>query len=135
MSVSSCMCTKGTCSNPRVLYKEIDGERCEPMEHITLDVPNDYVGPVVEKLGQRKGDLIEMTPLGSGNRMRIEYKIPTRCLFGYRSEFLTATHGEGIMNTLFAGYEPYRGERHSRLALNEHLNPRNRRGREGACIA
>jgi len=99
-----------TCSNPRVLYKEIDGERCEPMEHITLDVPNDYVGPVVEKLGQRKGDLLEMTPLGSGNRMRIEYKIPTRCLFGYRSEFLTATHGEGIMNTLFAGYEPYRGE-------------------------
>ena len=99
-----------TCSNPRVLYKEIDGEKCEPMEHITLDVPNDYVGPVVEKLGQRKGDLLEMTPMGSGNRMRIEYKIPTRCLFGYRSEFLTATHGEGIMNTLFAGYEPYRGE-------------------------
>ena len=99
-----------TCSNPRVLYKEIDGVKCEPMEHITLDVPNDYVGPVVEKLGQRKGDLLEMTPLGSGNRMRIEYKIPTRCLFGYRSEFLTATHGEGIMNTLFAGYEPHRGE-------------------------
>ena len=99
-----------TCSNPRVLYKEIDGVKCEPMEMITLDVPNDYVGPVVEKLGQRKGDLIEMTPLGSGNRMRIEYKIPTRCLFGYRSEFLTATHGEGIMNTLFAGYEPHRGE-------------------------
>ena len=99
-----------TCSNPRVLYKEIDGEKCEPMEHITLDVPNDYVGPVVEKLGQRKGDLLEMVPLGSGTRMRIEYLIPTRCLFGYRSEFLTATHGEGIMNTLFAGYEPYRGE-------------------------
>ncbi len=99
-----------TCSNPRVLYKEIDGEKCEPMEHVTLDVPNDYVGAVVEKLGQRKGDLLEMIPLGSGNRMRVEYKIPTRCLFGYRSEFLTATHGEGIMNTLFAGYEPYRGE-------------------------
>ncbi len=99
-----------TCSNPRVLYKEIDGEKCEPMEHITLDVPNDYVGSVVEKLGQRKGDLLEMVPLGSGNRMRIEYLIPTRCLFGYRSEFLTATHGEGIMNSLFAGYEPYRGE-------------------------
>ena len=99
-----------TCSNPRVLYKEIDGVKCEPMEYVTLDVPNDYVGPVVEKLGQRKGDLIEMTPLGSGSRMRIEYKIPTRCLFGYRSEFLTATHGEGIMNTLFAGYEPHRGE-------------------------
>ncbi len=99
-----------TCSNPRVLYKEIDGEKCEPMEHVTLDVPNEYVGAVVEKLGQRKGDLLEMIPLGSGSRMRVEYKIPTRCLFGYRSEFLTATHGEGIMNTLFAGYEPHRGE-------------------------
>ena len=99
-----------TCSNPRVLYREIDGEKCEPMERVTLDVPNEYVGAVVEKLGQRKGDLIEMTPLGSGNRMRIEYLIPTRCLFGYRSEFLTATHGEGTLNTLFAGYEPYRGE-------------------------
>jgi len=99
-----------TCSNPRVLYKEIDGVKCEPMEHVTLDVPNDYVGAVVEKLGQRKGDLLEMVPLGSGSRMRIEYSIPTRCLFGYRSEFLTATHGEGIMNTLFDGYQPYRGE-------------------------
>ncbi len=99
-----------TCSNPRVLYKEIDGVKCEPMEHVTLDVPNDYVGAVVEKLGQRKGDLLEMVPLGSGSRMRIEYLIPTRCLFGYRSEFLTATHGEGIMNTLFDGYRPYRGE-------------------------
>ena len=99
-----------TCSNPRVLYKDVNGVKHEPMEHVTLDVPNDYVGAVVEKLGQRKGDLLEMVPLGSGNRMRIEYMIPTRCLFGYRSEFLTATHGEGIMNALFAGYEPYRGE-------------------------
>jgi len=99
-----------TCSNPRVLFKEIDGEKCEPMERVTLDVPNDYVGAVVEKLGQRKGDLIEMTPLGSGNRMRIEYIIPTRCLFGYRSEFLTATHGEGTLNSIFDGYQPYRGE-------------------------
>ena len=99
-----------TCSNPRVLFKEIDGEKCEPMERVTLDVPNDYVGVVVEKLGARKGDLIEMIPLGSGNRMRLEYVIPTRCLFGYRSEFLTATHGEGVMNTLFDSYQPYRGE-------------------------
>ena len=97
-----------TCSNPRVLFKEIDGVKCEPMEHVTLDVPSDYVGAVVEKLGQRKGDLLEMNPLG--NRMRIEYSIPSRCLFGYRSEFLTATRGEGIMNTLFDGYQPYRGE-------------------------
>ncbi len=96
------------CSNPRVLFKEIDGVKCEPMERVTLDVPQDYVGAVVEKLGQRKGDLLEMNPLGS--RMRIEYLIPSRCLFGYRSEFLTATHGEGIMNTIFDGYAPYRGE-------------------------
>ena len=97
-----------TCSNPRVLFKEIDGQKCEPMERVTLDVPSEYVGAVVEKLGQRKGDLLEMNP--SGNRMRIEYSIPSRCLFGYRSEFLTATRGEGIMNSLFDGYQPYRGE-------------------------
>ena len=96
------------CSNPRVLFKEIDGVKCEPMEHVTLDVPSEYVGAVVEKLGQRKGDLLEMNPVG--NRMRIEYSIPSRCLFGYRSEFLTATRGEGIMNSLFDGYQPYRGE-------------------------
>ena len=96
------------CSNPRVLYKEIDGVKCEPMERVTLDVPTDYVGSVIEKLGRRKGDLIEMTPLG--NRMRAEYSIPSRCLFGYRSEFLTDTRGEGLINTLFDGYQPYKGE-------------------------
>ncbi len=96
------------CSNPRVLYREIDGVKCEPMERLTLDVPQEYVGPVVEKLGQRKGDLLEMTPIG--NRTRMEYLIPARCLFGYRSEFLTATRGEGIMNSIFDSYQPYRGE-------------------------
>ena len=96
------------CSNPRVLYKEIDGEKCEPMELATLDVPEEFVGAVIEKLGRRKGDLIEMTPVG--NRMRIIYSIPSRCLFGYRSEFLTDTHGEGIINTIFDGYQPYKGE-------------------------
>jgi len=96
------------CSNPRVLYKEIDGQKCEPMERVTLDVPMDFVGTVVEKLSQRKGDLLSMNPIGS--RTRIEYSIPARCLFGYRSEFLTATHGEGVINTIFDGYAPYRGE-------------------------
>ena len=96
------------CSNPRVLYKEINGEKCEPMERVTLDVPMDFVGVVVEKLSQRKGDLLSMNPVG--NRTRIEYSIPSRCLFGYRSEFLTATHGEGVINTIFDGYAPYRGE-------------------------
>ena len=96
------------CSNPRVLYKEIDGEKCEPMERVVLDVPTEYVGAVVEKLGRRKGDLLEMSPIG--NRTKIEYIIPARGLFGYRSEFLTDTHGEGIMNSIFEGYQPYRGE-------------------------
>jgi len=96
------------CSNPRVLYKEVDGVKHEPMERVTLDVPMDFVGVVVEKLGQRKGELLTMNPMGS--RTRIEYSIPARCLFGYRSEFLTATHGEGIINTIFDGYAPYKGE-------------------------
>ena len=96
-----------TCSNPKVILKDIDGVQCEPIERVTLDVPSEYVGAVIEKLGQRKGDLIEMTPFG--DRMRIEYSIPSRCLFGYRSEFLSATHGEGVLNTLFDGYQPYRG--------------------------
>ena len=96
------------CSNPRVLYKEINGQKCEPMERVTLDVPEIYVGAVIEKLGQRRGELIEMNLVGS--RMRIEYLIPARCLFGYRSEFMTATHGEGIMNSISDSYAPYKGE-------------------------
>jgi GTP-binding protein len=96
------------CSNPRVLYKEINGEKHEPFEKVTIDVPEQYVGAVVAKLSQRKGDLLEMTPVGS--RMRIFYSIPARCLFGYRSEFLTDTHGEGVLNSNFEGYKPYRGD-------------------------
>ncbi len=102
-----------TCSNPRVLIREIDGVKCEPMERVTIDVPMEYVGAVVEKLSQRKGDLIEMTPVG--NRTRVEYVIPSRCLFGYRAEFLTVTHGEGVMNTIFDSYQPWRGEVSMRL--------------------
>ncbi len=102
-----------TCSNPRVLFHEENGVKMEPMERVTIDVPMEYVGAVVEKLGQRKGDLIEMTPIGS--RTRIEYIIPSRCLFGYRSEFMTATHGEGILNSVFDSYQPFRGEVAMRL--------------------
>ncbi len=97
-----------TCSMPRVLYKEIDGQLCEPMERVTIDVPEGSEGTVIMKLGARKGDLLEMNLHGS--RMRIEYLIPARCLFGYRSEFMTDTRGEGIINSIFAGYEPYRGD-------------------------
>ncbi len=97
-----------TCSMPRVLYKEIDGQLCEPMERVTIDVPEGSEGSVIQKLGSRKGDLLEMNLHGS--RMRIEYVIPARCLFGYRSEFLTDTRGEGILNSVFDGYQPYRGD-------------------------
>ncbi|MBQ8551984.1 MAG: translational GTPase TypA [Clostridia bacterium] len=97
-----------TCSMPRVLYKEIDGQLCEPMERVTIDVPEGSEGTVIMKLGARKGDLLEMNLHGS--RMRIEYIIPARCLFGYRSEFLTDTRGEGIINSVFDGYQPYRGD-------------------------
>ena len=96
------------CSTPHVLYKEIDGKKHEPMEKVTLDVPEEYVGTVIEKLGSRKGELLEMNLRGT--RMKIEYVIPARGLFGYRSEFLTDTRGEGIMASIFAGYEPFKGE-------------------------
>ena len=96
------------CSTPRVIYKEIDGVKCEPVEHVSIDVPEEYVGPVIEKLGQRKGELLEMGTHGS--RTRLEYKIPTRCLFGYRSKFMTDTRGEGIINSVFDSYAPYCGE-------------------------
>ena len=95
------------CSTPRVLYREIDGVKCEPMEKVVIDVPEEYVGTVVEKLGSRKGELLEMNLHGS--RMRIEYSIPARCLFGYRSEFMTDTRGEGILNSVFDGYQPFKG--------------------------
>ena len=96
------------CSTPHVIYKEIDGVKCEPMERVSIDVPEEYVGAVVEKLGARKGELLEMNL--TGKRMKIEYSIPARCLFGYRSEFMTDTRGEGILNSLFDGYEPFKGE-------------------------
>jgi len=99
-------------STPRVLYKEIDGVKCEPYETVQIDVPDTYMGPVMEKLGSRKGELLEMG--ARGNRMELKYLIPSRCLFGYRSEFLTATRGEGIMNTVFEGYHPFKGEVASR---------------------
>ena len=95
-------------SPPRVLYQEIDGRKCEPIERLVTDVPADCVGPVIEKLGQRKGDLVEMTPVGS--RMKIEFLVPSRGLFGYRNEFLTDTKGEGIMASVFDSYALFKGE-------------------------
>jgi GTP-binding protein len=95
-------------SPPRVLYQTIDGKKCEPIERLVVDVPADSVGAVIEKLGSRKADMQEMTPVGS--RMKIEFLIPARGLFGYRNEFLTDTKGEGIMASVFDSYAPYKGE-------------------------
>ncbi|WP_297200734.1 translational GTPase TypA [uncultured Flavonifractor sp.] len=95
-------------SPPRVLYQEIDGKKCEPIERLVVDVPSDAVGAVIEKIGSRKGDLLEMTPVG--DRMKIEFLVPSRGLFGYRNEFLTDTKGEGIMASVFECYAPMKGE-------------------------
>ena len=95
-------------SQPKVLIKEIDGVKCEPIDRLYLDVPEDAVGTVMNKMGVRKAELQGMTPHGS--RMRMEFLIPSRGLFGFKSEFLTDTRGEGIINSIFYNYEPYKGE-------------------------
>ena len=95
-------------SPPRVLYREIDGELCEPVERVVIDVPEGCVGSVIEKMGSRKGELLEMTPVG--NRMKLQLLVPSRGLFGYRSEFMTDTRGEGIMSSVFERYEPLKGD-------------------------
>lgn len=94
---------------PRVLYHEENGVKMEPVETLVCDVPAEYVGAVMEKIGSRKGELVQMNPQGS-DRMRLEYQIPARGLFGYRNEFLTDTRGEGIMSSIFSGYVPYKGD-------------------------
>ncbi len=95
-------------SMPHVLYKEIDGKKYEPIEQVFIDVPEDCVGSVVERLGSRRGEMLSMEP--NGSRMKLQYLVPARGLIGYKSDFLTATRGEGVMNTIFHGYEPYKGE-------------------------
>ena len=95
-------------SPPRVLTHEENGKVMEPMEHVVIDVPTEYQGSVMMKLGARKGILEQMQPMGS--RMRVEFRIPSRGLFGYRSEFLTDTHGEGVLNTIFDGYAEWTGD-------------------------
>ena len=95
-------------STPRVLTKVIDGKVCEPIERMVADVPESSMGSVIEKMGRRKGDLLSMTPVGS--RYRLEFLVPSRGLFGYRSEFLTDTRGEGIMSSVLDSYAPLKGE-------------------------
>ena len=98
-------------SRPTVIYKEIDGQKCEPMEYLTIDVPEEFVGVVMEKIGLRKGEMTNMTSSHSqAGYSRLEFKIPARGLIGYRGEFMTDTKGNGIMNHYFCGYEPYKGD-------------------------
>lgn len=95
-------------SMPKVLIKTIDGVKCEPIDSVTIDVPEPSVGTVMNKMGIRKGELVDMTPHGS--RIKLNFKVPARGLFGYQSELMTDTKGEGIMSSVFHGYEPYKGE-------------------------
>ncbi len=102
-------------SRPTVIYKEIDGVKCEPMEDLTIDVPEEFVGSVMEKIGLRKGEMTNMAASHSqAGYTRLEFKIPARGLIGYRGEFMTDTKGNGIMNHTFMGYEPYKGDMQTR---------------------
>ena len=94
-------------TKPTVLYKEIDGVKCEPMEEVVCDVPSEYAGAVIEKLGKRHGVLVSKEGV---DRVRLVFSVPSRGLIGYRGEFLTDTRGEGVMSAVFSGYEPYKGE-------------------------
>jgi len=96
-------------SKPNVILKEIDGVLCEPVEYLIIDVPEEFMGVVMEKLGSRKAEMVNMHSSHQGY-MRLEFKIPSRGLIGYRSEFLTDTKGNGIMNHIFHGFEPFKGE-------------------------
>ena len=96
-------------SRPKVIFKEIDGRKYEPVEHLVIDVPDTYVGAVLNKIGARKGEMTNMLSDGLGST-RLEFDIPSRCLIGYRSEMLTDTKGFGVMNHILKGYEPYKGD-------------------------
>ncbi len=95
-------------SRPRVLFKNIDGVKCEPIDKLVIDVPEDCVGAIMMSMGVKKGELISMTPIGS--RMRLQFLVPSRGLFGYKSQMLTDTRGEGVMSFVFDSYQPYKGD-------------------------
>ncbi len=95
-------------SRPRVLFKNIDGVKCEPIDKLVIDVPEDSVGSIMMSMGVKKGELISMTPIGS--RMRLQFLVPSRGLFGYKSQMLTDTRGEGVMSFVFDSYQPYKGD-------------------------
>ena len=96
-------------SRPKVIFKEIDGVKCEPMEKLVVNVPDDSIGTIIEKLGRRKAEMTNMEPAEAGHT-KVEFRIPARGLIGYRTEFLTDTKGEGTMNSVFDSYEPFKGD-------------------------
>ncbi|MBR2390864.1 MAG: translational GTPase TypA [Clostridia bacterium] len=96
-------------SRPRVLFKQIDGVRCEPIDRVMLDVPTECVGAVMQSMGEKKGELIDMNQT-SETRMRLNFYVPSRGLFGYKSQLLTDTRGEGVINSIFDSYQPYKGD-------------------------
>ena len=100
-------------SRPKVIFKEIDGVKCEPMERLVVNVPDESIGTVIEKLGRRKGEMVNMEPAELGHT-KVEFKIPARGIIGYRTEFLTDTKGVGTMNSIFDSYEPFKGDIQSR---------------------
>lgn len=101
-------------SRPKVIIKEIDGVKSEPIENLVVNVPDDCVGNVIEKLGRRKAEMVNMEPAEAGHT-KIEFKIPARGLIGYRTEFLTDTKGEGTMNHIFDSYQPFKGDIQARV--------------------
>ena len=101
-------------SRPKVIFKEIDGVKCEPMERLVVNVPDDCVGNVIEKLGRRKAEMSNMEPAEMGHT-KVEFRIPARGLIGYRTEFMTDTKGNGTMSHIFDGYEPYKGDVQARV--------------------
>ena len=109
-------------SRPEVIMKEVDGKLCEPIEILSVEVPEEYVGSVIEKIGARKAEMINMSPKESGMTI-LEFKVPSRGIIGYRSEFLTDTNGKGVLNQIFDSYEPHKGEiiqrRHGSLVAHE----------------
>jgi len=100
-------------SRPKVIFKEIDGVKCEPIERLVVNVPDESIGTVIEKLGRRKGEMVNMEPAELGHT-KVEFKIPARGIIGYRTEFLTDTKGVGTMNSIFDSYEPFKGDIQSR---------------------
>ena len=97
-------------SAPEVIFKTIDGKKCEPIEFVTIDVEEQYQGAVIEHLGTRRGEIVNITPLDTGNRVRLEFTNPARGILGFRGQFLTDTRGTGVMNSSFHAYEPYKGD-------------------------